>query len=100
MELGLIEHRWVHVELLIELQVEVIHIFQLNCIFGFMNKLANIKHAPILGNFYKCMSSSEAQKERILKLNTKDKKLTRLFSYTDLSDRDALFLNSVYNEKQ
>lgn len=46
------------------------------------------------------MSSTEAQKERILKLNTKDKKLTRLFSYTDLNDKDALFLNYVYNEKQ
>lgn len=42
------------------------------------------------------MSSAQAQKERILTLNLKDKKLSRLLSYSDLSDKDVMFLNLVY----
>lgn len=45
------------------------------------------------------MSSAQAQKERILTLNLKDKKLSRLLSYSDLSDKDVMFLNLVYEEK-
>lgn len=46
------------------------------------------------------MSSSLSQKEKILKLSVKDKKLARLLSYSDLSDKDSLFLNFVYEERQ
>ena len=46
------------------------------------------------------MSSVKAQKDKILKLNIKNKKLARLLSFGDLSDRDVLFLNYVYEEKQ
>ena len=42
------------------------------------------------------MSSAKAQKDKLLKLSTKDKKLSRLLSFADMSDRDVLFLNYVY----
>lgn len=45
---------------------------------------------------YISMSSFEAQKEKILTLNIKDKKLARLLSYSDLTPKDTLFLNFVY----
>ena len=45
------------------------------------------------------MSTSKSQKERILNLSIKDKKLSRLFFCADLSDKDSLFLNSAYEER-
>lgn len=45
------------------------------------------------------MSTSKSQKERILGLSLKDKKLSRLFFCADLSDKDSLFINSVYEER-
>ena len=42
------------------------------------------------------MSTSKSQKERILNLSLKDKKLSRLFFCADLTDKDSLFLNSIY----
>lgn len=42
------------------------------------------------------MSSAQAQKQKILKMNIKDKKLTRLLTYSDISNKDALFLNFIY----
>eukprot|EP00919_Chromeraceae_sp_WS-2016_P042716 GHVR01102013.1.p1 GENE.GHVR01102013.1~~GHVR01102013.1.p1 ORF type:complete len:114 (+),score=0.45 GHVR01102013.1:1022-1363(+) len=44
--------------------------------------------------------SSKAQHERIMKLNIKDKKLARLLFCAELTDRDSLFLNYAYEEKQ
>ena len=46
------------------------------------------------------MSSAKAQQEKILKLNIKDKKLCRLFHCKELTDKDALFLGYVYEERQ
>jgi hypothetical protein len=45
------------------------------------------------------MSSSKSQKEKILSLSIKDKKLSRLFFCADLSEKDSLFLNSAYEER-
>lgn len=45
------------------------------------------------------MSTSKSQKERILGLSLKDKKLSRLFFCSDLSEKDSLFLNSAYEER-
>ena len=42
------------------------------------------------------MPTIQEQRDKILKLNAKDKKLARLFQYSDLSDSDILFLNYVY----
>jgi len=42
------------------------------------------------------MSTSKSQKEKILSLSIKDKKLSRLFFCSDLNERDSLFLNNVY----
>ena len=44
--------------------------------------------------------TSKAQKEKILKLQIKEKKLTRLFYSEDLSNKDTLALNTIYEEKQ
>ena len=46
------------------------------------------------------MPSVKEQRDKILKLSAKDKKLARLFNYADISDRDVIFLNYVYEEKQ
>lgn len=46
------------------------------------------------------MSSVKAQADKVLKLNVNDKKLARLLNFQDLSQRDTLFLNYVYEEKQ
>ena len=46
------------------------------------------------------MPTIQEQRDKILKLNAKDKKLARLFQYSDLSDSDILFLNYVYEERQ
>jgi hypothetical protein len=45
------------------------------------------------------MASSKSQKEKILGLSIKDKKLSRLFFCSDLNERDSLFLNNVYEER-
>lgn len=44
--------------------------------------------------------TSKAQKEKILKLKIKEKKLTRLFYSEDLSNKDTLALNRIYEEQQ
>ena len=43
---------------------------------------------------------SKAQKDKILKLNVNDKKLTRLFHNKRVNEKDQLFLNYMYEEKQ
>lgn len=45
------------------------------------------------------MSTTKSQKERILSLSLKDKKISRLFFCADLSEADSLFLNSAYEER-
>ena len=46
------------------------------------------------------MSSAKVQKDRIIKLNVKDKKLTRLFHNKKLTSRDNALVNYIYEEKQ
>lgn len=44
--------------------------------------------------------SIRAQREQIRKLNIKDRKLGRLFSFEEVEEADAYFLNYLYEEKQ
>lgn len=43
--------------------------------------------------------TSKSQKEKILGLSIRDKKLSRLFFCSDLNERDTLFLNNLYEER-
>ncbi|CAK85724.1 unnamed protein product (macronuclear) [Paramecium tetraurelia] len=43
---------------------------------------------------------SRVQKDRLLKLGLKEKKLIRLLYHKDLSEEDTIFLNTIYEEKQ
>ena len=45
------------------------------------------------------MSSAKVQKDKIIKLNTKDKKLTRLFHNKKLTEKDSIVINYIYEEK-
>lgn len=42
---------------------------------------------------------SKVQKDRLLKLSLKEKKLIRLLYCNDLADDDVAFLNRLYEEK-
>lgn len=42
---------------------------------------------------------SRVQKDRLLSLNVKEKKLIRLLYNNALSDSDSTFLNRIYEEK-
>lgn len=42
---------------------------------------------------------SRVQKDRLLSLNVKEKKLIRLLYHNGLTDGDSVFLNRIYEEK-
>ncbi|KRX04575.1 hypothetical protein PPERSA_04390 [Pseudocohnilembus persalinus] len=46
------------------------------------------------------MQSVKSQKDKILKLGVKDKKLTRLFHNKQLTEQDSALINYIYEEKQ
>ena len=45
------------------------------------------------------MISSKVQKDKIMKLSTPEKKLTRLFHNKLLNNKDTILINYIYEEK-